>query len=96
MSYKDLRFWIDVAKSQQVGLFPENAAQWDWMREQIAAANKPLRVLNLFGYTGLASLAAAKEGAEVTHVDSAKRAIRIGRENQALSGMEDKPIRWIL
>ena len=96
MNYKDVRFWIELAVSRQVGVFPENAAQWDWIRERIERAKRQLRVLNLFGYTGMASLAAAQAGAEVTHVDSSRRAIRMGRENQALSGLEDKPIRWIV
>ncbi len=96
MSYKDLRFWVELDISKQVGVFPENAVHWDWIEEKIKKANRPLNVLNLFGYTGLASLAAARAGAEVTHIDSSKRAIRLGRENQALNDMEDAPIRWIV
>ncbi|HET7411026.1 MAG TPA: class I SAM-dependent rRNA methyltransferase [Pararhizobium sp.] len=80
---------------RHVGVFPEQMAHWAWMREQIEAARRPLKVLNLFGYTGVASLVAAAAGAEVTHVDASKKAIGWARENQALSGLEAKPIRWI-
>jgi 23S rRNA (cytosine1962-C5)-methyltransferase len=96
MDYRGLRFWCELDVSKQVGVFPENAVHWDWIEEVIRRAGRPLRVLNLFGYTGLASLAAAHAGAEVTHVDSSRRAVRLGRENQALSGLEDRPIRWIV
>jgi 23S rRNA (cytosine1962-C5)-methyltransferase len=96
MEYKGLRFWCEVDVSRQVGVFPENAAHWDWIEEKIRGVQRPVRILNLFGYTGLASLAAARAGAEVTHVDSSRRAIRLARENQALSGLEDRPIRWIV
>lgn len=80
-----------------VGLFPEQQPHWDWMVDRIKAVTgeKP-RVLNLFAYTGAASLLAASAGAEVTHVDASKKAIQWGRENQAASGLEDAPVRWIL
>lgn len=80
-----------------VGLFPEQKPHWDWMLNRIAAVSgeKP-RVLNLFAYTGAATLLAAAAGAEVTHVDASKKAIAWGRENQAASGLSDAPIRWIL
>jgi 23S rRNA (cytosine1962-C5)-methyltransferase len=94
--YKELRFRLELEGSRQVGVFPENAVHWDWIEEQVHRASTQLRVLNLFGYTGLASLAAARAGAEVTHIDSSKRAIRLGRECQTLSGLEEKPIRWIV
>jgi 23S rRNA (cytosine1962-C5)-methyltransferase len=96
MDYRGLQFWCELDVSKQVGVFPENAVHWDWIEEVIRGARRPLRVLNLFGYTGLASRAATRAGAEVTHVDSSRRAIRLGRENQALSGLEDRPIRWIV
>lgn len=80
-----------------VGLFPEQLAHWRWMTGQLArVTNERPRVLNLFGYTGAASLIAAAAGAEVTHVDASKKAIQWGRENQTASGLEDKPVRWIL
>jgi 23S rRNA (cytosine1962-C5)-methyltransferase len=79
-----------------MGVFPEQAAHWDWIAGQIKAVRRPVRVLNLFGYTGLATLAAAQVGAEVTHVDAAKRAITQARRNQELSGLTERPIRWIV
>jgi 23S rRNA (cytosine1962-C5)-methyltransferase len=96
INYKHLRFRVRAADSRQVGVFPENASHWDWISGQIAAANKPVHVLNLFGYTGLATLAAARAGAHVTHVDASKKAVTWARDNQALSGLADRPIRWIV
>jgi 23S rRNA (cytosine1962-C5)-methyltransferase len=96
MSYRALRFWVQASQSRQVGVFPENAVHWDWIAEQVRSAGGPLRVLNLFGYTGLATLAAAEAGAHVTHVDASKKAVLWARDNQALSGLQDRPIRWIV
>ncbi|HVN54634.1 MAG TPA: class I SAM-dependent methyltransferase [Anaerolineaceae bacterium] len=96
MEYRDLRFWAQISGSRHLGVFPEQACQWDWTVEQISAASRPVKVLNLFGYTGLASLAAAQAGAKVTHVDASRKVIGWARENQSLSGLEDRPIRWIL
>lgn len=84
-----------------VGLFPEQMPHWQWMLDRIEAVRKTApghrpRVLNLFGYTGAASLLAAKAGAEVTHVDASKKAIQWARENQAASGLGDAPVRWII
>jgi 23S rRNA (cytosine1962-C5)-methyltransferase len=95
MRYKGLRFRVQVSASRHLGVFPEHAVHWDWIGQQVAAAGRPVRVLTLFCYTGLATLAAAQAGAHVTHVDASRRAIAIARENQALSGLEDRPIRWI-
>ena len=80
---------------RHVGVFPEQASHWDHMAGLIKAARRPVKVLNLFGYTGLASLVAARAGAEVTHVDASKKAIGWARENQEMAGLIDKPIRWI-
>lgn len=80
---------------RHVGVFPEQLAHWSWVKEQVEASRRPLKVLNLFGYTGVASLIAAKAGAEVTHVDASKKAIGWARENQALARAEKLPIRWI-
>ena len=80
---------------RHVGVFPEQAAHWTHMRQLIETADRPVRVLNLFGYTGVASMIAAAAGADVTHVDASKKAIGWARENQQLSGLEDRPIRWI-
>jgi 23S rRNA (cytosine1962-C5)-methyltransferase len=81
---------------RHVGVFPEQASHWDHMAGLIAEARRPVKVLNLFGYTGLASLVAAKAGAEVTHVDASKKAIGWARENQEVARLTDKPIRWIV
>jgi 23S rRNA (cytosine1962-C5)-methyltransferase len=91
-----LKMWAMTTPGRHLGVFPECAAHWDWMAEQIVAARRPARVLNLFGYTGLASLAAASVGANVTHVDASKKSVGWARENQELSGLADKPIRWIV
>lgn len=79
--------------TKHVGLFPEQASHWHWMRERLTPDS---RILNLFGYTGMASLVAAQAGAKVTHVDASKPAIAWGRDNQQRSSLADKPIRWIL
>ncbi|MEW5871389.1 MAG: class I SAM-dependent methyltransferase [Chloroflexota bacterium] len=96
MSYKGLRFRAQATNSRHMGVFPEQAAHWDWMDEQIRLTGRPIQVLNLFGYTGLATLAAAQAGAHVTHVDASKKAISLGRENQALSNLEACHIRWLV
>ncbi len=94
MQYHDLRFWSQVTSFRHLGVFPEQASQWDWITDKLRGATAP-RVLNLFGYTGLATLAAAQAGAQVTHVDASKKVMSWARENQNLSGLGDKPIRWI-
>jgi 23S rRNA (cytosine1962-C5)-methyltransferase len=96
MGYKGLRFKVQLGASRHVGVFPEQACQWDWVNEQIEAAGRPLKVLNLFGYTGLATLAAARAGAHVTHLDASRKVINWARENQQLSGLDDRPIRWMV
>ncbi|MEM8813470.1 MAG: class I SAM-dependent methyltransferase [Pseudomonadota bacterium] len=95
LSYRDVRFFGRFTAFRHVGLFPEQVAHWDFMRAEIETAGRPFRLLNLFAYTGVASLIAAAAGAEVTHVDASKKAIGWARENQALSKMEKLPIRWI-
>jgi 23S rRNA (cytosine1962-C5)-methyltransferase len=96
MQYKGLKFWTQLSASRHLGVFPEQAGQWDWIMEQTRSAGRPLQVLNLFGYTGLASLAAAAAGARVTHIDASKKVISWARENQELSGLGDRSIRWIV
>jgi len=96
MQYKGLKFQAQASSSRHLGVFPEQAAHWDWIEEHIQAANRPVRVLNLFGYTGLASLAAARAGASVTHVDASKKSLAWARQNQELSGLGDRPIRWLV
>ena len=96
ITYKGLRFLAFTANSRHMGLFPEQAAQWDWIGELIRSAGRPVKILNLFGYTGLATLAAAQAGAQVTHVDASKKAILLARQNQELSGLGDRAIRWLV
>jgi 23S rRNA (cytosine1962-C5)-methyltransferase len=96
MHYKDIRFWARATSFRHLGVFPEQASQWEWMSSLIARAGRPARVLNLFGYTGIATLVAARAGAQVTHVDASKQIMAWARENQALSGLETSPIRWII
>jgi 23S rRNA (cytosine1962-C5)-methyltransferase len=91
-----LRFWAMTTPGRHLGVFPEVAAHWDWFSGLIAPSKKEMNVLNLFGYTGLATLAAAAAGAKVTHVDASKKSVSWARENQALSNLTDKPIRWIV
>ena len=91
-----LRFWAMTTPGRHLGVFPEVASHWDFMADLVREAGRPVKVLNLFGYTGLASLAAAAAGAQVTHVDASKKSVNWARENQALSGLSDKPIRWIV
>jgi 23S rRNA (cytosine1962-C5)-methyltransferase len=96
MKYKGLRFQAQLGGSRHVGVFPEQAAHWDWMANLIQNAGRPVSVLNLFGYTGLATLAAAQAGARVTHVDASKKSVAWARENQSLSGLDDRNIRWLV
>nr|WP_321527050.1 class I SAM-dependent methyltransferase [uncultured Cohaesibacter sp.] len=96
--WDDIRFYGRFTAFRHVGFFPEQAAHWAWMDRQIRSAylGRAPRVLNLFGYSGVASLVAARAGAEVTHVDASKKAVGYGKENQMLAGLDDKPIRWIV
>ncbi len=91
-----LRFWAMTTPGRHLGVFPEAAAQWDFVVEALGQGPEQARVLNLFGYTGLASLASAAAGAAVTHVDASKKSVSWARENQALSQLGDTPIRWIV
>ncbi|THK37441.1 class I SAM-dependent rRNA methyltransferase [Ensifer sp. MPMI2T] len=95
MQLLDTDFLGRFTSFRHVGVFPEQLAHWSWVKDQVATAGRPLKVLNLFGYTGVASLIAAKAGAEVTHVDASKKAIGWARENQTLARAEKLPIRWI-
>lgn len=96
MQYKNIKFKVRAGASRHLGVFPEQAVHWDWITDVISNAHRPIKVLNLFGYTGLASLFAVKAGAQVTHVDASKKAIAWARENQSLSNLSDSPIRWII
>lgn len=94
--YKGLAFSMEAKGSRHVGIFPEQAEYWDWIMAQVKSAPKQARVLNLFGYTGAASLAAASAGAAVTHIDASKRSVTWARRNAELSGLQAAPIRWIV
>jgi 23S rRNA (cytosine1962-C5)-methyltransferase len=96
MQYKTIKFKARAGASRHLGVFPEQAVHWDWIADAISNAHHPIKVLNLFGYTGIASLVAAKAGAQVTHIDASKKAIAWARENQSLSDLLDSPIRWIV
>ncbi len=96
ITHGGLKFWIKPTSFKHTGLFPEQAANWSWIHDAIKKAGRPISVLNLFGYTGGASLAAAAAGAEVCHVDGSKTVVSWARENAAASNLADKPIRWIL
>lgn len=100
MGYKGLNFRAQTRDSRLMGVLPESAALWGWIDNKIRAAqdrapHDEIRVLNLFAYTGIATLVAARAGAHVTHIDASKRAIAEARMNQSLSGLEACPIRWI-
>ncbi|MCE1237798.1 MAG: class I SAM-dependent methyltransferase [Hyphomicrobiales bacterium] len=98
MSFDPVKFSCRFTSFRHTGVFPEQVAHWLWMRaaiERAVAAGRRPKLLNLFGYTGLASLVAAAAGAEVTHVDASKKSIAWARENQAESGLDHLPIRWI-
>jgi 23S rRNA (cytosine1962-C5)-methyltransferase len=92
----NITFKVMTTPGRHLGVFPEVAAHWDWFSGLIADSKREINVLNLFGYTGLASLAAALAGAKVTHVDASKKSVGWARENQALSKLTEKPIRWIV
>ncbi len=109
MSYGDLHFWAMTTPGRHLGVFPESAIHWDWFRPLIRERSQSdlsskskitkqtdVQILNLFGYTGLATLVAAKEGARVTHVDASKKSVSWARSNQELSRLVSQPIRWIV
>lgn len=96
ISYGDLTFMVKPTGFKHTGLFPEQAVNWDYCGELIRAAGRPINVLNLFAYTGGATLACAAAGAAVCHCDAVKGMVDWARTNAKLSGLEDKPIRWIV
>ncbi len=91
-----LNFFIKLSAFKHTGIFPEQSENWKWIEKTIASEKRKISILNLFGYTGGATLAAAKAGAEVCHLDGSKTAIEAAKSNAKLSGLADKPIRWIL
>ena len=96
IGYGSLRFRLKPMGFKHTGLFPEQAVNWDAMSAWIREAGRPIRVLNLFGYTGGATLACTAAGAHVTHVDASKGMVAWGRENATASGLADRPIRWLV
>lgn len=95
LGWNGLDFLGRFTPFRHMGFFPEQSAHWTWLEERIKAAGRPLRILNLFGYTGISTLVAARAGAQVTHVDASKKAIVFARENQTQARLDDRPIRWL-
>ncbi len=95
MRWRDVTFNARLTAFRHLALFPEHAANWEWLVDRVRARGSGFRLLNLFGYTGVASLAAAAAGATVTHVDASKKAVAWARENAVLSGLDAAPVRWI-
>ena len=91
-----MNFRLKPFSFKHTGLFPEQAVNWDWCSERIREAGRPVKVLNLFAYTGGATLAAASAGASVTHVDASKGMVTWAKENAAASHLEDAPVRWLV
>ncbi len=96
LNYGELRFRVKPMNFKHTGLFPEQAANWDWAMKKIRGAGRPVRVLNLFAYTGAATVACLKAGAEVCHVDAAKGMVAWAKENAEASGVRDAGVRWIV
>lgn len=94
--YKDATFHLQPFSFKHTGLFPEQAVNWDWFGDKIRKAKRPVKVLNLFAYTGGATISAALAGAAVTHVDASKGMVTWAKDNARLSGLEEAPIRWIV
>jgi 23S rRNA (cytosine1962-C5)-methyltransferase len=95
LTWDDLRFTAQATPFRHLAFFPDMAPVWSWMREQLSGRTEPT-ALNLFGYTGVGSLALASKGAGVTHVDASKKSVETGKANAALAGLSEKPIRWIV
>ncbi|WP_066724166.1 class I SAM-dependent methyltransferase [Sphingomonas pituitosa] len=95
LAWREVRFTAQTTPFRHLGFFPDMAPVWDWMRGRIAGMDAP-ECMNLFGYTGVGSLALAAAGAKVTHVDASKKSVMEGKANAELSGMADKPIRWMI
>jgi len=96
LGYKGIKFSVSPTPFRHFGFFPEQAAHWDFIEQKVKNAKRPVKFLNLFGYTGVASLFALRAGAEVTHVDASKQSIDWAKENQKLSGLEKLPMRVIV
>lgn len=96
IKYRNLTFMVKPTGFKHTGLFPEQAVNWDYCDKAIKAANRPINVLNMFAYTGGATLACAAAGASVCHLDAVKGMVDWGKTNAKLSGLDTKPIRWIV
>ena len=96
VNYGDLRFNIKPMNFKHTGIFPEQATNWDYITRTIKKSGRPISVLNLFAYTGAATVAALAAGASVCHVDAAKGMVSWAKENAVSSGVGDKPVRWII
>lgn len=96
IAYKDLSFNVKTMGFKHTGVFPEQAVNWDYVRDLIEKANRPVRVLNLFSYTGAATVSALKAGAQVVHVDASKGMVQWAKENAQSSGVINRPVRWIV
>lgn len=96
INYKSLTFQLKPFAFKHTGLFPEQAVNWDWFSKKIIDSKRPLKVLNLFAYTGGATLATATAGAHVTHIDASKGMVNWAKENAKSSGLSDAPVRWIV
>ncbi len=96
IDYYGLKSEIRLSRSRHIGIFPEQASHWDWIEAQVQSTKRPLKVINLFGYTGMATAAAARGGAQVTHVDASKHAVAWASHNLSLSGLEQTPVRWLV
>jgi 23S rRNA (cytosine1962-C5)-methyltransferase len=95
LAWRDVRFKGRFTSFRHLAFFPEQAANWAWLDDRVRASGKSLKILNLFGYTGVASLVCAAAGAQVTHVDASKRSVAWARENAEASGLADRPLRWL-
>ena len=93
LSWEEVRFRAQCTPFRHLAFFPDMAPQWTWMRERLGAESE---ALNLFGYTGVGTLAMAARGARLTHVDASKKSVEAGKENARIAGMADKPIRWMV
>ncbi len=96
LEYNGVKFWAKLSPFKHTGVFPEQSTQWDYVYQNVQSSDRPINLLNLFAYTGIASLFAAKAGAKVTHLDSSRPAITWANENRNLNGMDALPIRWII
>ncbi len=96
ISYRNLKFNLKPFSFKHTGLFPEQAVNWDWCSQRIREAERPVKVLNLFAYTGGATLAALEAGANVTHVDASKGMVKWAKENAEISELADRPVRWLV